>query len=82
MALLATTSPPHEGEGKVGRQTAEGSVAISEMRETVEVAARDIAAELKRRGIGSDEKVTLITDPAREIIPGRRVSRARVVVAG
>ena len=55
---------------------------MSEVREAIEVAAGDIAAELKRRGIGSDERVTLIIEPAREIIPGRRASRARVVAAG
>ena len=53
-----------------------------EMRETIEVAAGEVAAELKRRGIGSDEKVTLTIEPEQEIIPGRRSSRARVVAAG
>lgn len=52
------------------------------MRETIEVPAGEVAAELKRRGIGSDEKVTLTIEPEREIIPGRRASRARVVAAG
>ncbi len=51
-------------------------------RETIEVAAGEIAAELKRRGIGSDEKVTLTIEPERETIPGRRASRARVAAAG
>ncbi len=51
-------------------------------RETIEVTAGEVAAELKRRGIGSDEKVTLTIEPEREIIPGRRASRARVVAAG
>jgi hypothetical protein len=51
-------------------------------RETIEVAAGDVAAELKRRGIGSDEKVTLTIEAEREIFPGRRASRARVVAAG
>jgi hypothetical protein len=51
-------------------------------RETIEVTAGEVAAELKRRGIGSDEKVILTIEPAREIIPGRRASRARVVAAG
>ena len=51
-------------------------------RETIEVTAGEVAAELKRRGIGSDEKVTLIIEPANEIVPGRRASRARVVAAG
>ena len=51
-------------------------------RETIEVTAGEVAAELKRRGIGSDEKVTLIIEPENEIVPGRRASRARVVAAG
>ena len=51
-------------------------------RETIEVTAGDVAAELKRRGIGSDEKVTLTIEPEQEIFPGRRASRARVVSAG
>lgn len=55
---------------------------MSEVREAIEVAAGDVAAELKRRGIGSDERLTLIIEPKRQIIPGRRASRARVVAAG
>jgi hypothetical protein len=55
---------------------------MSATRETIEVTAGEVAAELKRRGIGSDEKVTLTIDPEREIIPGRRASRARVAAAG
>jgi hypothetical protein len=52
-------------------------------RETIEVTAGEVAAELKRRGIGSDEKVTLTIEAAEnEIFPGRRASRARVVAAG
>ncbi len=50
--------------------------------EVIEIAAGDIAAELRRRGIGSDERVTLTIEPERELIPGRRESRARVVAAG
>jgi hypothetical protein len=48
----------------------------------IEVTAGEIAAELKRRGISSDERVTLTIEPEREIIPGRREARARVVAAG
>jgi hypothetical protein len=51
-------------------------------RETIEVTAGEVTAELKRRGISSDEKVTLTIEAEREIIPGRRASRARVVAAG
>jgi len=51
-------------------------------RETIEVTAGEVEAELKRRGICSDEMVTLTIEPENEIVPGRRVSRARVVAAG
>jgi hypothetical protein len=49
-------------------------------RETIEVTAGEVAAELKRRGISSDEKVTLTIEP--ELFPGRRESRKLVVAAG
>jgi hypothetical protein len=48
----------------------------------IEVTAGEIAAELARRGISSDERVTLTMEPVCELIPGRRESRARVVAAG
>jgi hypothetical protein len=48
----------------------------------IEVTAREIAGELARRGIGSDERVTVTIEPESELIPGRRESRARVVAAG
>jgi len=51
-------------------------------REVIQIAAGDVTAELKRRGIASDEPVTLTVEREREIIPGRRESRARVVAAG
>lgn len=52
------------------------------MQQTIEITAGEVAAELKRRGISSDERVTLTIEPERELIPGRRASRARVVAAG
>jgi hypothetical protein len=51
-------------------------------RQVIQVAAGDITAELLRRGISSDEQVTLTIEPERELPPGRRESRARVVAAG
>ncbi|MFI5338128.1 MAG: hypothetical protein ACHQ5A_15170 [Opitutales bacterium] len=48
----------------------------------IEITAGEIADELKRRGISSDERVTLTIEPEREVIPGRRETRARVVAAG
>ena len=50
--------------------------------QTIEITSGEIAEELKRRGISSDERVTLTIEPERELIPGRRASRARVVAAG
>jgi hypothetical protein len=48
----------------------------------IEVTVGEIADELKRRGISSDERVTLTIEAERELIPGRRESRTRVVAAG
>ncbi len=50
--------------------------------EIIETTAGEVAAELARRGISSDERVTITIEPAPELIPGRRESRARVVAAG
>ena len=50
------------------------------MRETIEVKAGDVAAELERRGTASDETVTLTIEP--ELFPGRRESRKLVLAAG
>lgn len=52
------------------------------MQQVIEIAAGEVAAELKRRGVASDERVTLTIDTDRELVPGRRESRARVVAAG
>lgn len=49
---------------------------------TIEVTADEVAAELRRRGISGDERVTLTIASADELIPGRRESRARVVATG
>jgi hypothetical protein len=51
-------------------------------REVIETTAGEVAAELARRGIGSDERVIVTIEPEQELIPGRRESRARVVAAG
>lgn len=50
--------------------------------EIIESTAGQIADELKRRGIASDERVTLTIGPEQELIPGRRESRSRVVASG
>ncbi len=48
----------------------------------IEVTAGELAGELARRGISSDERVTVTLEAESELIPGRRDSRARVVAAG
>lgn len=48
----------------------------------IRTAAGEIAGELRRRGIGADEPVTLTIEPGSEIFPGRRECRARVVAVG
>jgi len=50
--------------------------------EVIEIAAGEVSDELRRRGISSDERVTLMIASEQEWIPGRRASRARVVAAG
>lgn len=52
------------------------------MPEVIEIAAGEVAAELRRRGVASDERVTLLIDAADELFPGRRESRKLVVAAG
>jgi hypothetical protein len=48
----------------------------------IEVTVGELAGELARRGISSDERVTVTLETEPELIPGRRASRARVVAAG
>jgi len=50
--------------------------------ETITTTAGKVAAELARRGIAADETVTITIDLDKELIPGRREARARVVAAG
>ena len=50
--------------------------------EVIETTAKDVAAELARRGIGPDDRVTITINLEQELIPGRRESRARVIAAG
>jgi hypothetical protein len=46
----------------------------------IEVAAKEVAAELQRQGIEPDERVKLTIEP--ELIPGRRETRKLVIAAG
>ena len=55
---------------------------MSSQREVIETTANNVSAELARRGIRPDDRVTLTIEPEQELIPGRRQSRALVVAAG
>src|SRR5471030_1741070 len=46
----------------------------------IEVAAKEVAEELRRQGISPDERVTLTIEP--ELFPGRRESRRLVIAPG
>ena len=50
--------------------------------ETITTTAGKVATELARRGIAADETVTITIELDKELIPGRREARARVVAAG
>jgi hypothetical protein len=50
--------------------------------EVIETTAGEVAAALARRGVGTDERVTITIIPGETLIPGRRETRARVVAAG
>ncbi len=49
--------------------------------EVIETTVSKVAAELARRGLDPDDRVTITIEPD-ELIPGRRASRARVIAAG
>jgi len=70
------------GEKSLPAVADERDMTMAIVPQVIEITAGEVAAELKRRGIGSDERVTLTIEPAQELIPGRRESRARVVAAG
>jgi hypothetical protein len=54
---------------------------MSSRAEVIETTVSKIAAELARRGLDPDDRVTITIEPG-ELIPGRRASRARVIAAG
>jgi len=49
--------------------------------EVIETTVSKVAAELARRGLDPEDRVTITIEPD-ELIPGRRASRARVIAAG
>lgn len=50
--------------------------------EVIDTTADQVAAELARRGIGGEVRVTILVEPKAEMIPGRHEARTRVVAAG
>ncbi len=48
----------------------------------IETTAGELAAELARRGFSANERLTVTIEPAEDLIPGRRGSRALVIAAG
>ena len=54
---------------------------MSSENEVIETTVSKVAAELAKRGLDPDDRVTIMIGPD-ELIPGRRASRARVVAAG
>ncbi len=49
--------------------------------EVIETTVEKVARELIRRGFDPQDRVTVTIEP-RELIPGRREARARVIAAG
>ncbi len=54
---------------------------MSQRAEVIETTVGEVAAELVRRGLDAQDRVTITIQPD-ELIPGRREARARVVAAG
>ena len=54
---------------------------MSSESEVIETTVSRVAAELARRGLDPDDRVTITIEPG-ELIPGRRASRLRVIAAG
>ena len=49
--------------------------------EVIETTVSKATAELARRGLDPDDRITITIGPD-ELIPGRRAARARVIAAG
>ena len=62
------------------RQLPRGTHDYANACSIIEVAAKQVATELQRQGIGPGERVTLTIEP--EPMPGRRESRKPVIAAG
>ncbi|HTW53385.1 MAG TPA: hypothetical protein VME45_15955 [Stellaceae bacterium] len=49
--------------------------------EVIETTVGKVATELAKRGLDPQDRITITIEPD-ELIPGRRIARARVVAAG
>jgi hypothetical protein len=54
---------------------------MASQSEVIETTVGKIAAELAKRDLDPEDRITITVEPD-ELIPGRRASRARVVAAG
>ena len=54
---------------------------MASQSEVIETTVGKVTAELAKRGLDPEDRVTITIEPD-ELIPGRRASRARVVAAG
>lgn len=54
---------------------------MSQQAEVIETTVGEVTAELARRGLDPQDRVT-VTIEADELIPGRREARLRVIAAG
>jgi hypothetical protein len=54
---------------------------MSSQSQVIETTVGEVAAELVRRGLDPNDRVTITIEPD-ELITGRRAARARVVAAG
>ena len=54
---------------------------MSPRSEVIESTVSEATAELSRRGLDPDDRITITIEPD-ALIPGRRASRARVIAAG
>ncbi|HKS89176.1 MAG TPA: hypothetical protein VJR70_07030 [Stellaceae bacterium] len=54
---------------------------MAQQVEIIETTVGEVTAELARRGLDPNDRVT-VTIQADEMIPGRREARARVIAAG
>lgn len=54
---------------------------MASQSEVIETTVGKVTAELAKRGLDPEDRVTITIEPD-ELVPGRRASRARVVAAG